>query len=114
MVKHCINPACRADFKLFHTGYVYAHERPRQDTEFFWLCSPCATHMTPFLDEAGEVRVRPRTRGTAFLPPRQGGDLRIVSGPPQRIPWRANVPANEPMPPVTLGPAGLPIGFSAA
>lgn len=113
MVKHCINPACQAEFKLFHTGYLYAHEKPKHDTEFFWLCSPCATHATPYLDDAGDVRVRPRLRGTAFLPPRQSGDLRIVSGPPQRMPWRSNVPANESVP-VTTGPATMPISWSAA
>ena len=108
MVKHCINPACKAEFKLFHTGYLYAHEQPRHDTEFFWLCSPCAIHVVPFLDETGEVHVKPRDRGTpVFLPPRQGGHLRIISGPPQRMPWRSTIPSNERIPAASAGPAGL-------
>lgn len=114
MVKHCINPACNAEFKLFHTGYLYAHEQPTNDTEFFWLCNPCAMQVTPYLDEAGTVHVRPRVRGTSFLPPRPGGHLRIVSGPPQRMPWRRNVPSNEPLPATTVGPARLAMVCSVA
>ena len=114
MVKHCINAVCKAEFKLFHTGYLYAHERPKHDTEFFWLCSDCATQVAPYIDETNEVRVRPRARGTSFLPPRQGGDLRIVSGPPRRIPWRQNAPANEPQPPMMAGSAGLALTCSPA
>jgi hypothetical protein len=102
MVKHCINPVCRAEFKLYNSGFLYAHERPSHDTEFFWMCSPCATRFIPALDETGKVAVRPRVGGMEFLPPRRDGDLRIVSSapPPQRMPWRQNAPASDRIPPV--------------
>lgn len=100
MVKHCINPACRVEFKVYNSGYLYAHERPSHDTEFFWLCSPCATKVVPVLDDDEHVGIRPRTAGMHFLPPRRGGDLRVVSAPAQRLPWRKNAPAGERVPPV--------------
>lgn len=98
MVKHCINPACRAEFKVYNSGFLYAHERPSQDTEFFWLCSPCAAKFIPALDEDGNVSIRMRTSGVHFLPPRKGGDLRVISAPAQRLPWRRNAPADEKIP----------------
>lgn len=107
MVKYCINPDCRVEFKVYNSGYLYAHERPSHDTEFFWLCSPCATRLIPALDEAGCVVIRPRTAGMNFLPPRRCGDLRVLSAPAQRLPWRKNAPAGERIPPVPatfLGP----------
>lgn len=100
MVKHCINPDCRAEFKLYTSGFLYAHERPSQNTEFFWICTPCSTRFVPTLDDAGHVTVQPRTSGTQFLPPRRNGDLRVVSMPAQRLPWRRSVPAGERIPPV--------------
>ena len=102
MVKHCINPECRAEFKLYSTGFLYAHERPSHDTEFFWICTPCSTRFMPALDDGGTVAIRPRTSGMQFLPPRRNADLRVVSAPAQRLPWRRNAPAGERIPPVAV------------
>ena len=61
MVSCCVNPACRAEFKLLNTGDLYALERRSADTEFFWLCFACALVVAPGLDAMGGVSVRTRS-----------------------------------------------------
>ncbi len=92
MVRHCINPACRAEFTLFHSGYLYAHERQFADTRFVWLCSPCGSQFVPYLDSDGGVSVMPRSGRYSPPPPRADGYLRLVAAP-RRNPWSSAVPA---------------------
>ena len=98
MVSRCINPACRTEFKLFNSGTLYAHERRGADTEFFWLCSPCASHLVPCLAADGHVAVMPRGVAGSSLPPHPDAGIRLIARPMPRIPWRKGVPAGEASP----------------
>lgn len=113
MLKHCINPGCGTEFKLFNTGYLYAHDRPGHDTEFYWLCAPCASSSALYLDLSDRVAMRPRSRGTA-LPPRRGADLRLISAPSQRVPWQRNAPAGEAIPATSATLTNPPASSCAA
>jgi hypothetical protein len=93
MVSHCVNPACDAEFRIFHSGYLFAHERQSADTEFFWLCPQCAGSVVPCLEPDGSVSVMPRSR--APHPPRRDSDIRMVAPPTPRIPWRNTIPSGE-------------------
>ena len=77
MVNRCANSVCRAEFKLLNAGDLYAHEKLHSDTEFFWLCSPCASGFNLRLDAMGSVQLRPR--GERALPPHRDGSLRLIS-----------------------------------
>lgn len=95
MISRCVNRTCHTEFKLFNSGYLYAYERPYVDTEFFWLCSTCASQLAPCLDADGNVIVMPRTAARTAHPPRFGGNIRLVGAPKPRIPWRRCIPADE-------------------
>ena len=95
MISCCVNPACRAEFKLLNAGDLYAHERPSDDTEFFWLCSACAPKVDLQLDPNGRVSVRPRSDINLARPPHPDGDLRLVARPMKRLPWRHMMPFGE-------------------
>lgn len=79
MVQHCFNPACSREFQLLHAGDLYALEWQSADTEFFWLCSDCASGFALLLDESGVVRLSRQGE------PREGnrtslhGELRLIS-----------------------------------
>jgi hypothetical protein len=77
MVNRCVNPACREEFKLLNAGDLYAHEKRYANTEFFWLCSACASRFDLRLDSLGRVTLRPR--GDRALPPHPEGTLRLIS-----------------------------------
>jgi hypothetical protein len=77
MVNHCVNPACREEFKVLNAGDLYAHETRSADTEFFWLCSTCVSVHDLRLDPMGRVWLRPR--GDQVQPPHPDGYLRLVS-----------------------------------
>jgi hypothetical protein len=55
MVQHCFNPACRQEFQLLYAGDLYALEWVSADTEFFWLCSNCASRFDLCLDNDGAI-----------------------------------------------------------
>jgi len=96
MVDCCINPACRADFKLLSGGDLYALERRSADTEFFWLCSECASVFDLSLDALGRVGVRQRgDRGEYLRSPHPEGNLRLVTRAVRSLPWRDDTPASE-------------------
>jgi len=88
MVSHCVNPGCRIEFKPFHGGYLYAHERRSADTEFFWLCSVCASQISPCLDPDGRIAVMLRSVCRRSQPPHADGYIRMVSVPTLHNPWR--------------------------
>ena len=95
MVECCVNPACRTEFKLLSNGDLYAFERQSTNTEFFWICSSCASQFDLCLDASGLVSLRPRAfRGTA-RPPHPDGDLRLVSFAVRRMSWLQTTPAGE-------------------
>lgn len=95
MVNRCINPACREEFKLLNAGDLYAHERRSSGTEFFWLCSTCAAKFDLYLDYAGCVSVRPRSKASQARPPRPENDLRLVSRSSRPAPRPHTMPSGE-------------------
>ena len=107
MVRHCINPACRVEFTLFHSGYLYAHERQFADTEFVWLCSSCGSQFVPYLDSGGHISVTPLSSPHSSRPPRADGYLRLVAAPMRNL-WSGAVPAGlrQPDPPALTGKPG--------
>jgi len=94
MVNHCVNPACREEFKLLNGGDLYAHERPTADTEFFWLCVTCDVQYDLYLDPASRVSVRPRSEVRRGQPPHREGHLRLVSRSTP-VPRPNTVPSGE-------------------
>jgi hypothetical protein len=64
VINHCVNPDCRAEFKVFSTGNLYALEKRSADTVFFWLCSTCAPKIVVGLAPTGSVTVKPRSDHT--------------------------------------------------
>jgi hypothetical protein len=95
MISCCVNPACRAELKLFNTGELYVYERPTADTEFFWVCSACGPEVNVHLDPRGCVSVRPRSDINRAQPPHPDGHLRLVARPMKRVPWRNMMPFGE-------------------
>jgi len=95
MVNCCVNPVCRAEFKLLNTGDLYAYERPTADTEFFWVCSACGPEVNLHLDARGGVSVRPRSDINRAQPPHPDGHLRLVARPMKRLPWYHTIPYGE-------------------
>ena len=93
MVNRCVNPACREEFKLLNAGDLYAHEKRSADTEFFWLCSTCASRFDLRLDPMGRVSLRPR--GGRPLPPHPEGLLRLVSRAVAPTPRSQAMPSGE-------------------
>ena len=68
MLSKCVNRECLATFRYLHEGKLFKLEcnDPRFKTfgakpansEYFWLCSACADHMTVVFQN-GEITVRP-------------------------------------------------------
>ncbi len=57
MVKRCINPECRNEFRRLHTGDLFALEADSADTQFVWLCAECAPKFALKVDAAGLLSV---------------------------------------------------------
>jgi hypothetical protein len=87
MVSYCVNPACRAESKVFDVGDLYALERRSADTEFFWLCSDCVPVVALCLDPLGFVLVRPQSDTVRRQPPHPDGYLRLVTHRKLGMPW---------------------------
>jgi hypothetical protein len=79
MIDRCVNPTCQAEFRLFNTGNLYALERRRADTEFFWLCPACSGCVALILDASGSVAVQPLSGARHRIPPHPDRDLRLVT-----------------------------------
>ncbi len=79
MLKRCVNPACREEFKLLNGGDLYALERRSDNTEFFWLCSECAVNFDLYLDPAGCVSIRLWNAINHAQPPHPDANLRLIS-----------------------------------
>jgi hypothetical protein len=98
MIDRCLNPACRAEFKLLDSGSLYAHERRRANTEFFWLCAQCTPQYDLYLDPQGAVAICLRNAQPHGHPPLPEGSLRLVARRTRsalRMPWHATTPAGE-------------------
>lgn len=95
MVDCCANPGCHADFRLFHSGDLYALERRSANTEFFWLCSECAPQFDLLLDVAGRLSFRPRGERVLRRPDNPDRNLRLVSRAATRNPWHDATPSGE-------------------
>jgi hypothetical protein len=95
MVNCCVNPACSEEFRLLNAGNLYAHERRSSSTEFFWLCSTCASRFDVYLDAAGSVKVRERSAGHGAQPPNADAHLRLVSRSAKPTPRPHTLPSEE-------------------
>jgi hypothetical protein len=78
MVNPCINPACRAEFRLLRVGDVYAVERPYAETELVWICSACASDFELAFDPSGVFSVSRRAGRKEPLPLSPHGTFRLV------------------------------------
>ena len=79
MIKCCVNPACRVEFKHFMGGDLYALERRSAAIEFFWLCPACACLFEMYLDPVGYVSVRAGSLIHRVPPPHSDASLRLIS-----------------------------------
>jgi hypothetical protein len=95
VVNCCVNPACSEEFRLLNAGDLYAHERRSTNTEFFWLCSTCASRLDLYLDPAGSVSIRERSAGHGAQPPNPDTHLRLVSRSTKPIPRPHTLPSEE-------------------
>ena len=93
IVKCCVNRDCRAEFNHLDGGDLYAFERQCADTEFFWLCSACASQFDLYLDPTVCVSLRPR--GDKGQAPHPDGTLRLVARAERSIPSRQDIPADD-------------------
>jgi hypothetical protein len=90
MVSRCVNPQCRAEFRLLNEGSLFALERRSADTEFFWLCPSCIPHLCVSLDPMGHVSVQALTDKPIPTPPNPDLYLRPVT-------HLANLAAQQPI-----------------
>ena len=79
MVQHCFNAACRQEFQLLHAGDLYAMERKSGDTEFFWLCSDCASRFELRLNFSGFVTLSDVRASRATRRPSAESELHLIS-----------------------------------
>jgi len=77
MLSKCVNPECFATFRYLHEGKLFKLEcndprlkdlavRP-SNSEYFWLCSSCADHMTVVFHK-GQITVRPLVKKITLMP----------------------------------------------
>jgi hypothetical protein len=96
MVNRCVSPGCQEEFNCFTAGELYALDRRSADTEFFWLCPVCASHLVVCLETTGCVGVKPRAkfrslerpdpeRRLRLVTPRSVGTPRLEAGRPRRM-----------------------------
>jgi len=93
MMNRCVNPACRTELKLLNSGDLYALERPLAASDYFWLCSKCASKLIPILDSMGIVSLKPREDNPTVTPPHATCVLRLVAHARRHMSWRHTVPA---------------------
>jgi hypothetical protein len=96
MVDCCASPGCRADFRQFNSGDLYALERRSENTEFFWLCSECAPRFDLLLDSEGRLTFQSRGDRSHHRPANPEGTLRLISSSAHHVPWHHSAPSDEP------------------
>ena len=114
MISRCINPVCHTEFKLYNSGTLYARDRRSADTEFFWLCAPCASHLVPCIEPDGSVSATPRCAQKSSQPGHPDESIRMVPRLTPRNPWRNAVPGGETEPARRWGLSAGPDAFEAA
>jgi len=78
MINCCANPACQAECRSLGSGDLYALERRSANTEFFWICSSCATIYGLCLGETGKMSLQSRLEVRPPRPPRSEICLRLI------------------------------------
>ncbi len=86
MVEQCVNPDCQQEFKRSTSGELYALDRLSAETEFFWLCSICASHFVVCLEPEGRVGMRSRAEFISLQQADPERHLRLVSPRSVRTP----------------------------
>jgi hypothetical protein len=76
MIISCVNPACREEVRLLHTGKFHPLEQPFTNTEFFSLCCACTPKVDLHLDPSRCVSIRPRSDINRSQPPHPERHLR--------------------------------------
>jgi hypothetical protein len=99
LVNRCTNPHCCIEFKVLSSGDLYAYERRSAETEFYWLCSACASRYDLYPDRSGRVSVKPRGAVHHDLSPRPDGNLRLVTRSTRSLPRLQTMPSSEPAAP---------------
>lgn len=93
MTNRCVNPACRTELKRLNSGDLYALKRLDVVTDYFWLCSNCASTLIPVLDPLGIVSLKHREDSQSTNPPGSSSTLRLVAHARRHMPWQHTVPA---------------------
>jgi hypothetical protein len=92
MLNCCVNPVCRAEFRLLGSGDFYALERRAANTEYFWLCPDCATRFELHIDGLGCVSPKIRGERGHGDSPKLDANLRLVAHTVRRM---LTIPAGE-------------------
>lgn len=92
MLNRCVNPACRTELRLLNSANLYALERPDAVTDYFWICSNCASTLIPVLDSMGIVSLKHREDSHPTNPPHPASTLRLVAHARRHMPWQHTVP----------------------
>lgn len=79
MLNRCINPICRAEFKLLGSGDFYKLELRAANREFFWICPECSERFDLSLDEMNRVTVRPRSDRNVTCSLNPEANLRLMA-----------------------------------
>ena len=87
MVKRCINPECRNEFRRLRSGELYALENGSLDTRFVWLCGECASRFAVNMDAAGSVCVGERSGVARTTSEDYRTRLRLVCSGQSHISW---------------------------
>ena len=87
MVKRCINPECRNEFRHLGSGELYALENGCVDTRFVWLCGQCATRYAVNMDAAGAIAVGERAGVARTTSQDFRTRLRLICAGRSHSPW---------------------------
>lgn len=87
MVKRCINPECRNEFRNLRSGELFALENDSVDTRFVWLCEKCTPKYAVNMDAAGAVSVGERSDAARTTSQDFRTRLRLISARHTHSPW---------------------------
>jgi len=87
MVKRCINPECRNEFRHLGSGELYALENGLVDTRFVWLCGECVTRYGVTIDAAGVIAVGERCSFARTSSQDFRTRLRLICAGRSHSPW---------------------------
>lgn len=87
MVKRCINPECRNEFRHLRSGELYALENGSVDTRFVWLCDDCAPRYAVNIDAAGAISVGERSGAARTTSRDFRTRLRLICANQHHSPW---------------------------